>query len=154
MTNRFNITEVADSVPFDNDSNGFTADDVQAAIEEVDAKITGKPRAVVSMGYKGTASSGRWLETFDGIPSNSSPFVVAEILKVRSISIAVKVNATTTFALYKNGVSVDTYSLSAQDTYTESGLNIDFLVDDEMSIQVTSGSCSEPVFFVNVEIQL
>lgn len=32
---RVSISQVAESVPFDNSSNGFVAEDVQAAIEEV-----------------------------------------------------------------------------------------------------------------------
>lgn len=37
MTRRNYITPVAESVPFDNDTNGFVADNVQEAIEEVAA---------------------------------------------------------------------------------------------------------------------
>lgn len=37
MPRRDEYSQVAESIPFDNDTNGFTADDVQAAIEEAAA---------------------------------------------------------------------------------------------------------------------
>lgn len=37
----FESTQVAQSVPFDNDTNGMTSTDVQTAIEEVNAKAAG-----------------------------------------------------------------------------------------------------------------
>ena len=42
MADRFHISPVADGIPFDNDTNGFTADNVQDAIEEVQSGATGK----------------------------------------------------------------------------------------------------------------
>ena len=32
-------SQVAESIPFDNDSNGFASDDVQGAIEELSTKV-------------------------------------------------------------------------------------------------------------------
>ncbi len=75
---RVDISQVAYAVPFDNSMNGFLSTDVQDAIEEIDSKVTGKPRAIIAFAYNGTANTGKWLETFASIASNETPFVTAE----------------------------------------------------------------------------
>ena len=153
MSLRTQINDVADSVPFDNDSNGFTADDVQEAIEEVDAKITGKPRAIIIFGYNGNASN-RWLELNHSIPSNTSPYVAPESCRVKAISIAAKVNTTCTVSLYLNGVVIQTLSLTSSQANSVKDLSDLVAINEELSIKVTSGSIQEPIVTISLEIQL
>ena len=61
----------AAAVPFDNETNGFTATDVQAAIEE--AKLTGGvARYAVPLIYNGTVGDNAWI-TYSNNRKNSTP---------------------------------------------------------------------------------
>jgi hypothetical protein len=48
---------VAESIPFDNDTNGFNSDDTQSAIEEARETAAGFPRAGLALIYNGTTSN-------------------------------------------------------------------------------------------------
>lgn len=61
MSRRDEITPVADSIPFDNSSNGFTNDKVQTAIEEAKQNSEGFPRAAIRGFYNGTVGNNSWL---------------------------------------------------------------------------------------------
>jgi hypothetical protein len=54
-------SQVAISVPFDNSTNGFTADNVQSAIEEAKLNAVGFPRAGVRSTYNSTVTASQWL---------------------------------------------------------------------------------------------
>ena len=56
---------VAESVPFDNDGNGFTSEDVQGAIEEIGASAS----PGFSFG-RTSANTNTWLNRVGNIPSN------------------------------------------------------------------------------------
>lgn len=58
-------TNVAESIPFDNSTNGFTSDNAQGAIEEV--KSSASPG--FSFGKSGNSPSGTWLQC-ETVPSN------------------------------------------------------------------------------------
>lgn len=66
MSRRDQFNQVADSVPFDNDSNGFSADNVQEAIEEIGASAS----PGFSFGRSGSVSAGTWLRRPGNVPSN------------------------------------------------------------------------------------
>jgi len=146
-------TNIAGGTPFDNDFNGLTSDNVQDAIEEIDAKITGKPRFIMNFGYNGNASN-KWLEINHSIPSNTSPYVAAEDSKIKAISISVRTSTTATASIYLNGVVVTTISLTSSQTNFAAGLSIVVLQGDEISVKITSGSASEPIVFVSLEVDL
>ena len=63
---KFGATDVAESVPFDNSTNGFVSDNVQDAIEEVGASAS----PGFSFGRAGNLSSNTWLRRPGGVPSN------------------------------------------------------------------------------------
>jgi hypothetical protein len=73
MINGF-ISQVAQSTPFDKSTNGFSASNVQSAIEEAKATATGLPRFCVSGVYNGTVGGGTWLGPNELLPN--TPFVV------------------------------------------------------------------------------
>lgn len=52
---------VAEGVPFDNATNGFTSDEVQSAIEEAKQNAEGFPRAGCRSTYNGTVGNNNWL---------------------------------------------------------------------------------------------
>jgi hypothetical protein len=62
---------VAIEVPFDNSTNGFTAEDTQAAIEEVNTKVLTSASPGFSFGRSGVASAGTYLQC-ETVPSNVS----------------------------------------------------------------------------------
>lgn len=66
---------VANSVPFDNSTNGFTADNTQTAIEELKNSSALSVSPGFTWGYRGTVTPGTYLEN-DGVPSNVAGRVV------------------------------------------------------------------------------
>ena len=52
---------------------------------------------------------------------------------------------TFTITIYKNGSSVATISMAAEDEKMVQGLSVEFIAGDELSAEVTSGSVKDPV---------
>jgi len=57
---------IAENIPFDNSTNGFTGTDIQAAIEESGASAS----PGFSFGRSGNLSAGTWLNRPGNVPSN------------------------------------------------------------------------------------
>lgn len=148
MARRDEFTQVSSVVPFDNSTNGFTSDNAQSAIEEAKQTAANASRGPTICGFDGNGSSGRWLEFFSNNPSNNNPFIIAENNQLIAVSLSSSANSTGTITIYKNGVSVQTISLSASQKNAISGLLINFSPLDELSAQVTSGSISRPTLFL------
>lgn len=145
--------EFAEELALDGDNVFFTdgtfaSDNVQDAIVESIGR-SGAARTPFGFYYDANASNGRWLEVNKGVPSNTSPHVMAEDGKLVSATISVKNNATCTAEVFLNGVSIITLTLSSSQTAAINNLNIDVDQLDELSVQITSGSCVEP----NVQIK-
>lgn len=141
-------TPVAKAVPFDNSTNGFTANETQTAIEEGTQNAANASRGPTICGFDGSASTGRWLEFFSNNPSNNNPFVLAEPAQLIALSVSASANSTGTVTVYKNGVSVQTISLTANRKNRVKDLAINFTDLDEISAQVTSGSITRPTLFL------
>ena len=138
-------SSVARTVPFDNSTNGFGAENVQTAIEEIGSSSRGP----TTCSFDGTASSGRWLEFSANNPSNTVPFILAENCELIAVSIVTSASsATGNVRIYKNGVSAQNITLTAQKKNAISGLSISFAALDEISVQVTSGSISRPAVYL------
>lgn len=71
MSLRDYFVQVAKSIFFDNSTNGFIADDVQAAIEEVYNNIVTSASPGFSYGRTGVASAGTYMQC-ETVPSNVS----------------------------------------------------------------------------------
>ena len=142
------IRDVARSIFFDNSTNGYTSTNVQEAIEEGDQSAANASRGPTVCGFDGTASTGRWLEFYANNPSNSNPFVVAEPSELIAISISAASNSTGTVTIFKNGVSIQTISLSASRINRINGLAHSLTDLNEISVQITSGSISRPTVFL------
>jgi hypothetical protein len=87
MTISFSKTQLAQNTPFDNDTNGFVSDDVQAAIEEV-GTFAFVARYTINLLHKGTVSGGTFLGYSEVIPGNSTPVLIPvdSIMKAFSFS--------------------------------------------------------------------
>ena len=144
------IAQVASSTPFDNETNGFVAEETQAAIEEV-KNDAGSARMAVNFGYDGNANNNTWLQTFKGVSSNNSPFVVAEEGTLTSLSVSFRVNSTVTFSVYVNGGVTDTITVTADNRGILAGLSTALVVSDEVAIRITSGSCRDVSFWIKIK---
>lgn len=76
---------VAISIPFDNSTNGFTADEVQSAIEEARLLAQGFPRAGKSITANGTLGNNDWLGPTELLP-NTPAMVFAVKLQLNEIT--------------------------------------------------------------------
>jgi hypothetical protein len=78
-------SSVARSTPFDNSTNGFTATDTQAAIEESYQYAEGFPRAGIRSIYNSTVGNNSWLGPSELLP-NTPLLVVPVNTKINEIS--------------------------------------------------------------------
>lgn len=143
-------TNVARGTPFDPSGSILTSENVQDAIEET-LTSAGSSRFAVVFGYNGNASS-RYLELFSSNPSDQTPFVVAEIAEIASLSISCKTNTTATVSIRKNGVEITTISLTSAKVGSVSGLSISLVANDTLSAYVSIGSVNDPAVAVNIKV--
>lgn len=148
MSGRDYISDVAESVPFDNTSTAFVSDNVQDAIIEAYNIASNASRGPTVVAYDGVANVGRYLEFYSNNPSSTNPFVISEPAQLIALSISASVNSTGTVTIYKNGVGVQTLSLAASRTNRIKGLTHLFTDLDEISASITSGSISRPTVFL------
>lgn len=149
--NKIARTKIQDAseTPFDNSINGFISQESQSAIEEAYSLGAATSRGPTVCGFDGSGTAGRWLEFFSNNPSNNSPFILAEDCELIAVSlVTAATSSTSTVGIYKNGVLVQSISLTAQKKNAISGLQIPFNSLDELSTQVTSGSISRPTLFI------
>lgn len=136
---------------FDNSANGFDATKVQPAIEEAKATAVAA-RYCVACGFDGNASSGRWLEFITNVASNVTPMVIPRASILKEISFAVSATSTITATVFKNGVALQTVTISAAKKATVTGLSHSIAALDEISVQVASGSGSRPMLFLFMQV--
>ncbi len=99
-------SSVAESVPFDNATNGFVATDVQAAIEESLTVAVGKPRYSIPTTHNGTVSNNQWLGYTNLLSGNDVPIRVPIASTLKEITFSFKgTSVDGNFVLYKNGLS-------------------------------------------------
>ena len=101
-----------------------------------------------NMGYNGNAQTGKFLQYHHNIPSNESPLLFASSRTLKTLSMKLARVETGTITIYKNGSSVATITLTAEDEKIVSGLSVDFISGDELSAEVTSGSIKDPVLIL------
>ena len=97
-------TQDAIDTPFDNSTNGFTADEVQSAIEEAKETAEGKPRFTLTLVNNGTISNNQWVAYSDLTPDLVILFPID--CTVKEFTWANK-NTDVSFDLefYKNGIA-------------------------------------------------
>lgn len=96
------ITQVADSIPFDNETNGFSAERVQPAIEEAKATAVGLPRFTLPLIYNSTLSNGDWI-SYNNLTPNSR-IILPIACKVQEFSWSnTRSSADFDLDFYKNG---------------------------------------------------
>lgn len=89
MSLRDFFVQVARSIWFDNSTNGFIADDVQGAIEEIQIAAAAATSPGFTWGRSGNIPSGTWLLN-DSVPSNKGGRTIvlnsAKIVKIFTAS--------------------------------------------------------------------
>jgi len=140
-------SSVARTVPFDNATNGFTAENVQTAIEEIGASAS----PGFSWGRSGNSASGAWLLN-DSVPSNLSGRVVTfaspEIKKIFS---ATETLDTYTLKVYEHeGNSINlTFLATLTVTASRSGdsgtVSVPVTSGRQLAIQLDTGSAKNIV---------
>lgn len=148
--NKFYPTNVASGTPFDPTGTTLISENVQDAIIET-LLAAGSSRFALVFGYNGNASS-RYLELFASNPSNQTPFVVAEISEIASLSLSCKSSATATVSIRVNAIEIDTITVTAGTSATKSGLTHSLSPGDKISTYVSSGSLSDPMVSVNIKV--
>jgi len=132
---------VAGEIPFDNATNGFTAEDTQAAIEEAKQYTEGFPRAGIVLLANGTQTNNDWISYNELLPTAKIVFPVSVRLNEITFSNS---NSDVEFALviYKNGTNVGnivyTWTVNTGagvDFGYISGLTIDFAAGDWIRVK-------------------
>lgn len=111
---------VAKSIPFDNATNGFTADKVQEAIEEAKNTAPGKARVTMTSLMNGTVGANNWLGPNELIPGDTVPFRIpwdCTLIEVTASFPTLSVDGAIEF--YVNGTG------AGQLVYTETFTNVD-----------------------------
>lgn len=135
---------------FDNSTNGFTASNVQTAIEEARNTAQGKVRFAIPFGYGGQGK-GQWFEIFKGLASNSNPFVspFTSTVKEFSCSFTSGSNPSGTVGLYKNASLAYSFTINNEIKYF-TGLSISVSAGDKISVlgENSSSTLSGPLCIV------
>lgn len=108
---RFYISPTADSIPFDNDTNGFTADNVQDAIEESENSAIGNLLEFPFVSSGNTAN--KWLGySNSAAPSNEIPLILPQAAELKGITFSNRDNdVDIDVEIYKNGTLVYTWEV-------------------------------------------
>jgi hypothetical protein len=136
---------VAGSVPFDNATNGFVADDTQAAIEEAKQNAEGFPRAGLALTANGTVGDLAWITYTELLANPRILFPVKTRLK-EFTWVNSNINLRTMdFKFYRNGQAggnlIYTHTVSAGDRtagygYLAFPTNLDFNPGESLYVQV------------------
>lgn len=146
---QFQRTQRAIDTPFDNSTNGFTATEVQSAILEARDTAQNKSRYAISVGFDGNASTGRYLEFNSNVNSNLSGYVNANLAWLREITCVCESTSTITFKIAKVGGSdIGTCTITSARKAITTNLSVSIASLDELTVRVTSGSCSRPIMWL------
>jgi len=153
----FSRTQRATGTPFEPtrtpDYNGgtspFVSIEAQSAIEESyyrsKAFTLAYARFSISASENGNISAVKYLSYAATNPSNTSPFIWPRSGKLTELSVSTDGNATATFTVDKNGVSVASVSLAGASSGFVSGLSVSFSAGDKMSCEISSGASKSPL---------
>jgi hypothetical protein len=143
-TGRDSYNQVAASLPYDNSTNVFTADETQAAIEEAKQNAEGFPRAGLALTANGTVGDLAWITYTELLANPRILFPVKTRLKEFTwVNNNVNIRALN-FVFYKNGQAggniVYTYTPTAGQRTAGYGYlafpsNLDWNAGDSLYVQ-------------------
>lgn len=135
---------------FDNSTNGFIATNVQTAIEEAKQTAEGKARMIVFAGNSGNAAALKYLEFFSSLSSDTTPFVLAENVLLKSIAITCTTVTTTTVTVYDDLVPFASLFLTNEKQKYQAGYSYLFHSGDRISVAISAGSCNKPLVAIGL----
>ena len=145
MSLRSYIKDVARSLFFDNETNGFVADNIQEAIEELSETVSTSASPGFSFGRASNVNSGTWLQC-ETVPSNKAGrFVYITGAVVEKIFISNETISTFDISIYHhdgneiNLTLVDTVTVTASrgGSFT---ISQSVPTNKQLALRVTSGS--------------
>jgi len=146
-TRRGSPTEVAESVPFDNATNGFTSDNVQGAIEEIGASAS----PGFTWGRSGVSGSGTYLLN-DAVPSNKAGrTIVLGASKIVKIFSATEDVDTYTLEIYShdgnevNLTLLTTLTVTASRTGNSGTISVSVAGNKQLAARIGTGSAKNIV---------
>lgn len=146
---------VAESIPYDNTDSGFTAEDVQAAIDEAATGGGTGASPGFSFGRSGNVSSGAYLSN-ESVPSNVTGRPV-DLTNARITQVSVSNENVNTFTIELEEhdgttfVSLGTFSVTSARSNKFTGLSISITSGKEIAAKISSGSAKNPVVTVYVK---
>lgn len=143
----YDVTPVAGEIPFDNSTDGFTSDNVQAAIEEIGASAS----PGFSFGRSGGLLASTWLQVDGGVPSNSAGRYVP-INNPVIVNFFCSSDTTSTFVLTLYQHDGNAINLTALGTLTvtaamgaQATVNFATVKGKQLAVRLTSGSANNLV---------
>lgn len=125
---------VASAVPFDNATNGFTADEVQTAIEEARDTAQGKARVTMSSIMNGTVGANNWLGPNELVPGDTVPFRIPWDCELKEVTVSFPtLSVDGAIEFYVNGTT------AGELVYTETFTNVDNGKTFTPNIALTAG---------------
>lgn len=149
MSRRDEFVQHAEGTPFDNSSNGFISEDVQAAIEELANTVDTSASPGFTWGSSGNVTSGSWLLN-DTVPSNKagrSIFLTNATLEY----VFVRCEDPTTFSVqvYEHDGTTYTLITTVSIVAVRAGdfpiASLPLTTGKELAMRVTAGSAKNPV---------
>ena len=139
---RVRKSEIAESIPFDNDANGFTAEDVQAAIEEAGSSAS----PGFNFGKSGGVSVNDWLRGPGNVQSQRAgiPINITNPV-ITTISVSNRNTETYTVTIFEhdgnrlNETSLGSVSVTAS-TGATVNVNISATQGKQLSARMTASS--------------
>jgi hypothetical protein len=150
-TGRDQYSQVAESVPFDNATNGFVADNAQTAIEELKNIINTSASPGFTWGNSGTVTNAFLLN--DTVPSNKSGRLVSITGNIVSVFVALELATTVAIEIKRNVLGVFTTIATANMVASRKNtfaVSIPVSINDELACYV-NGSCKSPVVGIVVK---
>lgn len=123
---------------FDNTSNGFTATNSQAAIEEAKSSAVGKVRFVITTLFNSAIANNNWLGYSELLPGDTVGIRLPIACKLKEISVSYNgISVDGRIDLYKNGTGAGqiidntTFTFTNQDNGKSfTGINLSFAAND------------------------
>lgn len=112
------ITPVAESIPFDNATNGYVSDNVQGALEEGVSTALNTPIYTILLQHNGTVSNNTFLGYDSLLPGDATPIIIPKDADFTAFTFSNSdASADYTLEFRKNGTAVATfYTVSKTDT--------------------------------------
>lgn len=149
MTRRDEFIQVAETVPFDNSTNGFMSEDVQAAIEELANTVDTSASPGFTWGGSGNITSNSWLIN-DSVPSNKagrSIFLTNATLEY--VFVRCEIAATFDIEVYEHDGATFTLITTVSIVASRAGdfpiASLPLTTGKELAMKLSTGSAKNPV---------